>query len=259
MDAILELLARVGTNQGGAVLVSEEELSQWPEVAVKAMKSHNLLVKASPAASVVCPGCEQECVMTVHTRTPERRGPASFVVCDKRDDINRVGVPAERLKQWRCDIDAVCAFIAQSLELRPTNRRGSVAGLWEIGVAAGDKRHQMLCLKADGELVLIAGSTALALAELIRYRDNAFSIDTARMRQVVDSATTADNRYTPSNARREARKLDTKGLHESWQKEYRALKKRRPEMSDVWYSRQIVRMDIAKGRSAATIKKNMKP
>lgn len=197
--------------------------------------------------------------MPVHTRTHDTRRLASFVVCDKRDDINRVAVPSERLKQWRCDIDTLCGFIAQSLELRPNCQRGSGAGLREIGIAAGDKRHQMLCLKADGELALIAGSTALPLAELVRYRESAFSIDNATIRRLVDSATTADNRYTPSNARREARKLDTKASHESWQKEYRALKKRRPEMSDVWYSQQIARMDIAKGRSAGTIKKNMKP
>ena len=50
-----------------------------------------------------------------------------------------------------------------------------------------------------------------------------------------------------------------KALYESWRKEYRTLKKRRPDMSDVWYSQQIAKMDIAKGRSAGTIKKNMKP
>ena len=74
----------------------------------------------------------------------------------------------------------------------------------------------------------------------------------------MDAATTGDSRYTPNNARREARKLDTKALHESWRKEYRALKQRRPEMSDVWYSQQIAKMDIAKGRSAETIRKHMK-
>jgi hypothetical protein len=39
------------------------------------------------------------------------------------------------------------------------------------------------------------------------------------IRQLVDSATTADNRYTPTNARREVRKLDTQAMYESWQKE----------------------------------------
>lgn len=258
LDALLELLARVGASRDAAALVSEEELSEWPTEAVREFKSKKLLVKASPATSVVCSGCEQECVMPVHTLIHETRGPASFIVCDKRDDINRVPVTAERLKQWRCDIDAVCKFISRSLGLRPDSRRANGAGLLEIGIAAGDKRHQMLCLKADGELALIAGSTALPLAELVRYRESAFSIDNATIRQLVDSATTADNRYTPSNARREARKLDTHTMYESWQKEYRSLKKRRQEMSDVWYSQQIARMDIGKGRSAETIRKHMR-
>src|SRR5579864_2204631 len=101
LDAIRELLVRLGGSNRGAVLVSEEELSQWPAVAVKAMKSQKLLVKARPAASVVCPGCEQECVMLVHTLLDGPRIPASFIVCDKRDDINRVPVAAERLMQSR--------------------------------------------------------------------------------------------------------------------------------------------------------------
>jgi hypothetical protein len=66
-----------------------------------------------------------------------------------------------------------------------------------------------------------------------------------------------DHRYTPNNVRREARKLDTQALHESWRKEYQALKQRRPEMSDVWYSQQIAKMEIAHQRSAETIRKQM--
>ena len=75
---------------------------------------------------------------------------------------------------------------------------------------------------------------------------------------MVAAATTSDNRYTPSNAKREARKLDTQAMYASWQKEYRALKKKRRGMSYVWYSLQIAKMDIAKGRDADTIKKKMK-
>ncbi len=259
LEAILELLARVGASIGAAVLLSEDELGHWPVAAVQAIKSQKLLVKACPAASVVCPGCEQECVMPVYTLTAGTRGTSSFIVCDKRDDINRVAVPAERLRQWRCNADAVCGFVAQSLKLRLNNRRINGSGLLEIGIVAGRKRHQMLCLKPDGELPLIAGNNAMPLAELVRSGKEGYSVDGAAIQQLVDTASTSDSRYTPSHARREARKLDTKGLHESWQKEYRALKKRRPEMSDVWYSQQIAKMDIAKGRCSGTVKKNMKP
>ena len=49
----------------------------------------------------------------------------SFVVCDKRDDINRVEVSAERLRQWRCGAEAVGAFVVKALDcgLRANGRR----------------------------------------------------------------------------------------------------------------------------------------
>jgi len=258
LDAILELLARVGASNGAAVLVSEEELSHWPAAATKAIKSQKLLVKAHPAASAVCPGCEEECVMPVHTLTHETRSPASFIVCDKRSDINRVAVAAERLTQWRCDTDALCGFAAQSLGLRRSDKPAASDELWEIGIATGDKRKQMLCLKTDGGLALVAGNNALPLSEFIDYGNGKYSLDQAAICQQVDSATMADSRYTPSNAKREARKLDTQAMYEGWQKEYRRLKKSRPKMSDVWYSQQIAKLDVADDRSADTIRKHMK-
>ena len=111
LEALLELLARVGASNGAVALVSEAELSEWPADAVRQLKAQKLLAKASPAVSVVCPGCEQECTMPVHTVFGRAGKAASFVVCDKRDDINRVVVPAERLRQWRCDAAAIADLI----------------------------------------------------------------------------------------------------------------------------------------------------
>ncbi len=100
---------------------------------------------------------------------------------------------------------------------------------------------------------------ALPLADFIGYANEAYSINAVMVRQLVDAATTADTRYTPSTARREVGKHDTQAMYAAWQKEYRALKKRRPAMSDVWYSEQIAKTPIGQGRNASTIKKNMKP
>lgn len=258
LDALPELLARLGGSGGEAALVSEEELSRWPPDAVRGLKSQRLLIKASPAASVVCPGCEQECAMPVNTVPAGKGRAAHFVVCDKRDDINRVEVPAERLRQWRCGAEAVGAFVARSLGLRVQSQRKTDAGLWELGVVTGRKRNQMVCLRAGEALELVAGGNSIPLSELVRFRAERYSVDCEALRQLVDMATTGDPRYTPSNARREARKLKTQALLESWRKAYRALKKRRPDMSDVWYSREIAKMEIAHKRSAETIRKRMK-
>ena len=160
--------------------------------------------------------------------------------------------------QWRCDADAVCGFIAASLGLRRSDQHPADAGLLNIGMASGDKRSQMLSLRDDGELALVAANNAVPLAELVGYRDGEYSVDGDMIRQLVDSATTANPRYTPSNARRETRKLDTQARYESWRKAYRDLKKKRRNMTDVWYSQRIAKMNIANGRSAETIRKHMK-
>jgi hypothetical protein len=253
-DALIELVARLGARSGAVVLVTDDELSRWPDAAVAAMKSQRMLTKARPAVSVVCPGCEQECVMPVNTPPRASGSAASFIV----SDINRVPVSAARLTQWRCDAEAVCSFIAESLGVRRSDQRPA-AGVLNIGIASGDKRRQMLCLKADGVVALLVGNSAVPLAEFIGYDDGAYSLDGAAIRQLVDSVTTADPRYTPRNARRAVRKLDTQAMYQSWQKAYRDLKKRRPTMSDVSYARQIAKLPIARSRSADTIRKHLHP
>ena len=47
-------------------------------------------------------------------------------------------------------------------------------------------------------------------------------------------------------------------MYEDWQKAYRDLTKRCRNMSDVWYSQQIAKRDIAAGRSAETIRRHMR-
>jgi hypothetical protein len=131
--------------------------------------------------------------------------------------------------------------------------------LLSIGVASGKKRIQMLCLRPEGDLILIAGNSGIPLPELVGFHDGRYSVDVALIRQLVDSATTADPRHMPSNAKREARKLDTQARHEGWQKAYRDLKKKHGrKMSDMWYAQQIAKGELGGGRSADTIRKHMK-
>lgn len=97
----------------------------------------------------------------------------------------------------------------------------------------------------------------MPLADVVGFENGSFTIDQAVVRQMVDAATTADPRHTPSAAKREARKIDTQAMYATWQKAYRALLKKSPNKSDVWYSQQIAKTTIAQGRDASTIKKHM--
>ena len=257
-DALIELLERVGAQHGAAVLISEAELQRWPPEAVSALRAHQFLTRARPASTVVCPGCEEHCVMPVETIPGGPSGPAQFIVCDKDIDINRVDITPDQLRQWKCDAAAIARFVARCLGLHRSGRRPARSGILEIGLAAGDTRCQMLCLRTDGDATLVVSDATVPLAELVDFDGDAYTLDTDTIRQLVDSATTADPRYTPSTDRREARKLDTEAKYESWGEAYRALKQRRPHMSDVWYAGQIARQEVAAGCSAETIRKHMK-
>ncbi len=256
VEALNELLGRIrGT---GNAFVSEHELIQWPSGAISAMKSQALLVKASPAASVICPGCEQDCTMPVETIPDSSGAAALFIVCDKRSDTNRVAISTEQLVQWQASVTAIVKFVARCLSLRLKGTRIGDGDMVEIGIVRYKNKSQMLCLHSGKELVLVAGTSRLALADAVVFAEGRYMLDAQTIEQLVSASTTADAHYTPSNARREARKLDTKARHKTWQKAYRKLKKRHPGASDNWCAIQISRMEIADGRRSETIRKNMK-
>lgn len=196
--------------------------------------------------------------MRVHTVTqPNLTAATSFVVCDKRSDINRVTIAAARLALWRCDAKAICGFVSASLSLAQSSVQLSQEGLLPIGMIRGNKRTQMLCLRVIGYLALVVGADSVPLVDLVSYDNGSFTLDQSLIYQMVDVATTADPRHTPSTTRRDARKLDTQAMYSSWQKDYRTLLKKYPGKSQVWYSQKIAKTAIAEGRSPGTVKKNM--
>ena len=107
---------------------------------------------------------------------------------------------------------------SSKLGLRRSRHSGSSdSGTRPLGLAAGDTRHQMLGLRTHGDVTLVVADTAVALADLIDFDRGAYVLDTAAIRHLVDAATTADPRYTPSTTRREARTLDSQARYARWQ------------------------------------------
>ena len=69
------------------------------------------------------------------------------------------------------------------------------------------------------------------------------------------SNASTDKTYVPSNVKREAGKLKTQKMYQTWRKKYRELVKihGHRNLKDKWYSLQIEKMDIANGRDWNTI------
>src|SRR5208283_992784 len=56
----------------------------------------------------------------VHTLPAGTRGSASFIVCYKRSDINRVAVPISRLEQWQASGTSIAELLARLAPSRCT-------------------------------------------------------------------------------------------------------------------------------------------
>jgi len=107
-DCLSELLRRVGAQDGATTFVTAHELKGWPPDAVRALKAENLLTRAEPAKSADCPGCERGCFSPVVVQPSNSGGdPYAFIVCDRRDDINRVPVSVADLERWQISGEAV--------------------------------------------------------------------------------------------------------------------------------------------------------
>jgi len=258
VEILIEISDRLAANQDKKLSISESQLTDWSIESVHALKNQQLIKKSKSASSAICPGCERECVMPVHILTDTDQRTELFIVCDKRNDINRVEVKQNQLIQWQCNAELLCRFICESLAIRQTNQVSEPAHRWNVGVASGKKRSQMLCLQIEDFCELMAGSNTLPLADLIEFDGRAYSINKRMVEKLVDTAPAADHRHTPSIVRREARKLDTQAMYESWEKAYRKLIKEHPNKSDAWYSKKIAEMAIGQNRDAETIRKNMK-
>ncbi len=255
-DALIELIWRVGVLHDKPAELSVAELEQWPVEAVSALQSQKLILRTRNATSATCWECDEgECTSRVHTLDSAR-----FILCDKRDDTHHVPVSEKQLTQWRCDSDTLAQWIADCLSIRCKKNYLDGKNLLEIGMAKGNKQNQMLCLKLEEELALVAGDAApIPLEELIRFEVGAFGLDQKMILRMIDSSTTSDSSYTSSTVRREAGKLNTEERYEAWRKEQRRFMKEKPNATVSWCAKQIAEMEIGKDHEPEAIRRKLIP
>ena len=201
-DVLLELLARVVASYGAPVFVGSEELSQWSDSVVAVMKAQKLLAKGRPAVSVLCPGCERECVMLVHVLLAQGTASRAFVVCDKRNDINQVPVPIDHLEQWQVSGESITDLVARLLDLRRPNG-DTHAGRWEIGMMKGAKHASHLVLLADGELKLSLAGHLIALGDVLEVKGDRFAVDKRMLIRLLDQPVAGAGDAESAEQRRE--------------------------------------------------------
>ncbi|MFQ5443581.1 MAG: hypothetical protein ACE5EK_03080 [Nitrospinales bacterium] len=255
-NVLQELIQHLNSQSEGTI--AWEQVREWPEGAVSIFQKAGWIKTKAPAKTVVCPGCEENCFMPVHVSPTIQGQPAkAYVACDRRDDMGRIPISPDYLQQWQITENQVAHWVARELGLKGKPKKDKTTRTIQIGDIQGKKQSGRLDLVTVEPVSLKTSGHILPLNEIIFFESNELQIDREAILNMVDRSPPTD-RYQPSIARREARKLKTQEMYKSWRKAYQELKKNRRNMSDTWYSQQIAKMDVAKGRDSETIRRNMK-
>ena len=104
-------------DEASSVLFGYDDVAGWLAAELGCLVGCGVLRETVHARSVVCDGCEEACLEDVEFLEGDGSRPArAYVVCQRRDDIGRVEVPTERLRQWVVDLNALAEVLGELLE-----------------------------------------------------------------------------------------------------------------------------------------------
>lgn len=262
-DILKVVLDRMSHRDGMSNVFTADEVAIWPSGALESLKREGLLKKAEPASVLKCGGCEERCTMPVHiVRDEAKDSTRAFISCDKREDVGRVPVGLESLSQWRITGHSMALKLSDMLGFEQDPKEDRKAGSWKLGILKGkvNRPHVVLSLKDGAKLKI--GSHEVELFDVLGFKKGILTLERDELVRIADRATKALPEPRTSARGRDPRTVAAEARHKSWQRQYRELKSKRPEMSDVAISR-IIAKNIARDGgglvSPETIRKNMKP
>lgn len=258
-DVLQELIQRLGPE--GDTVLTWEQVREWPKGSIEVFQKAGWIAPIGAASTVECSGCEENCFKPVHV-LPAWNGQSTraYVACDEPAAMGQVKIPISRLRQWQITDTQVAQWLSGSLAFKGKPERDLTSGVFRLGMLQGKKRLGSLEFETGDLVSLKVSGHSRPLSEVVGFEQNHPTIDRGAILDIVDLPPQKESadRYQPSAAKREARKLVTKAMYANWRKAYRALKRKRPGMSDVWYSKQIAKTDNPQGRNADTIRGHMK-
>jgi hypothetical protein len=251
-ESLGRLLAHLSFRGGEVLTLDADDVSDFPKEHFELFVKHGVLQEIADARNVVCDGCDERCERPVQIYRANNISPArAFVSCELRDDVGRVAVDFERLKQWQMTERQLAEMIAQSCGINPAVTKQDC--IWILGVYVGKKHQAVLSLDFRGS-VLLVNELSLSLIELLSFTGLSLKIDKSKIIQAVDLGLTPAGK-AQKNA---IRKSKTQMRNAGWKKEYQRLQKAKPNLSDTDISKLIAKLPIADGKDSETIRKNMK-
>ncbi len=242
----------------GGLLVGWSEAQEWPDGALDVFLASGILVSKTKARSIECLGCEYRCYKDVEVTRIGKQSRV-FIVCDvpeMQSEMGRVMVPMERLHQWQCGVMGIAGIVQRLLGLE--YELDSTHASLKLGMLKSPHGRRWISLN-QGPLTLEINGVQVPIDEILYFDHQELVLDMVRIEELLKVK--PENRgkaYNPSVTKREVRKLQTQAMYQDWKDAYIRLNKKNPDKSATWVSKQIAKMDVANGKDAQTIYKNMK-
>jgi hypothetical protein len=100
------------------LILHQNIIRKWSEEEVYTLKQLGVLRQASPANSIICPGCEEYCHETVETRLgQDGKSVERFVRCGVRSTDHVIQIEPADLEQWQIDINRFVSLLASALDI----------------------------------------------------------------------------------------------------------------------------------------------
>lgn len=189
IDYLSLLLRQLTAVDDDKLLISHEERIEVPDDVWATMAQLKIVQQAQHAKSVICDGCEENCVRPTHIYPANAKSPArAFIVCDVREDVGRVNVDFERLNQWQVS-EQQLAEMVRDLIGQTTQSVTKDGALWRLGIVDGGTHKSQVSLKLDRDAWVLASGHTVSLIELLSFNNGALRIDLKKIKKMVNEPT----------------------------------------------------------------------
>jgi hypothetical protein len=267
VDQVLLLLLNSLSLKSHKLVLSWFSVNLWQEQAFTLMLDNKLITPVSKAKSFQCRYCEKNCTIDVipHSYPNKTR---YYAVCEDpimHEQVGRITIPSEQLKQWQISIKQLAILIADLLGLACDIRYKADQKSIALGALKSKVAGRKSVVLNVEPLSLVINQSVLPINELLFFEGNRLALDKAKIDHALNlKQTIATKAYTPNKDNREQRKANTQAMYQSWQDEYERLKRKhpnkpnQPKKTKGWYVYKISKMDIAQGATVSNITRNIK-
>jgi hypothetical protein len=260
IDQVLLLLLNSLSLKSHKLVLSCFSVNLWQEQVFTLMLDNKLITPVSKAKSFQCRYCEKNCTLDVipHSYPNKTR---YYAVCEDpimHEQVGRMTIPPEQLKQWQISIKQLAVLIAELLGLSS-----------DISYKADQKSITLGALKSKvlgrksvvlnvEPLTLVINQSILPINKLLYFENNKLVLDINKITHALNLKQSPPVKaYRANTDKRELQKANTLAMHQDWQEQAIKLKKKQPTMSKTWISKRIAKLPIAQGKSAETIRKTI--